>query len=91
MKIPKFTNEILNNQNFEDNENNEDKEKTPKKKNILPFLNLTLEKNKKFSSISNNVSKANTLINSQTDKLLLKGFEGSEEDFKNVIIKKIVQ
>ena len=88
MKIPKFTNEILNNQNFEDNENNEDKEKTPKKKNILPFLNLTLEKNKKFSSISNNVSKANTLINSQTEKLLLKGFEGSEEDFKKCYHKK---
>ena len=82
MKIPKFFNEILNKQIFDDIENNEDKEKTPEKKNTLPFLNFDLDKKKLFPNISNKVSKANTLINLQTEKLLIKGFEGSVEDYK---------
>ena len=81
MKIPKFSNEVLNNQFFDINAKNKDKVKTPKKKNTLPFMIFDFDKNKIFPNISNKVSNANTLINSQTDKLLINGFVGSEEDF----------
>ena len=81
MKIPKFSNEVLNNQFFDINAKNKDKVKTPKKKNTLPFMIFDFDKNQIFPNISNKVSNANTLINSQTDKLLINGFVGSEEDF----------
>ena len=81
MKIPKIFNGKINNRIFDDNKSTEDKEKNSEKKNTLPFLHFDLEKNRKFPNISKKVKNASSLINSQTDNLLIRGFEGSEEDF----------
>ena len=81
MKIPKIFNGKINNRIFDDNKSTEDKEKNSEKKNTLPFLHFDLEKNRKFPNISKKVKNASSLINSQTDDLLIRGFEGSEEDF----------
>ena len=81
MKIPKIFNGKINNRILDDNKSAEDKEKNSKKKNTLPFLHFDLEKNRKFPNISKKVKNASSLINSQTDNLLIRGFEGSEEDF----------
>ena len=48
----------------------------------LPFLKVNIEKISDLNNISNKLENSNTLINSQTDKLLIAGFEGDEEDFK---------
>lgn len=81
MKIPKIFNGKINNRIFDDNKSTEDKGKNSEKKNTLPFLHFDLEKNRKFPNISKKVKNASSLINSQTDNLLIRGFEGSEEDF----------
>ena len=81
MKIPKIFNGKINNRIFDDNKSTEDKGKNSEKKNTLPFLHFDLEKNRKFPNISKKVKNASSLINSQTDDLLIRGFEGSEEDF----------
>ena len=74
--------------NINYDEVNKDKVKKAKKRNALPFLNFDLEKNRIFPNISNKVKNASSLISTQTDKLLLKGFEGSEEDFVKCYKKK---
>ena len=81
MKIPKIYSGGINKENINYDEVNKDKVKKTKKRNALPFLNFDLEKNRIFPNISNKVKNASSLISTQTDKLLLKGFEGSEEDF----------
>ena len=53
----------------------------------LPFLNIDIEKNDNFPNISKKVKNAKSLINSQTDKLLIEGFEGTKEDFKKCYYK----
>ena len=88
MKIPKIYSGGINKENINYDEVNKDKVKKTKKRNALPFLNFDLEKNRIFPNISNKVKNASSLINTQTDKLLLKGFEGSEEDFVKCYKKK---
>ena len=48
----------------------------------LPFLKVNIEKISDLNNISNKLENSHTLINSQTDKLLIAGFEGDEDDFK---------
>jgi hypothetical protein len=48
----------------------------------LPFLKVNIERSSDLNNISNKLENSKTLINSQTDKLLIAGFEGDEEDFK---------
>ena len=88
MKIPKIYSGGINKENINYDEVNKDKVKKTKKRNALPFLNFDLEKNRIFPNISNKVKNASSLISTQTDKLLLKGFEGSEEDFVKCYKKK---
>ena len=88
MKIPKIYSGGINEENINYDEVNKDKVKKTKKRNTLPFLNFDLEKNRIFPNISNKVKNASSLISTQTDKLLLKGFEGSEEDFVKCYKKK---
>ena len=66
--------------NHDDNHNN--KNYSTKSKLILPFFKVNLEKINELNNLKNKVEKSNNLINSQTDKLLITGFEGDEEDFK---------
>ena len=70
--------EIENDENINDDENNI-KLST---KVSLPFLKVNIEKISDLNSISNKLNNSKTLINSQTDKLLIAGFEGDEDDFK---------
>ena len=56
--------------------NNREKEES------LPFLNIDLDNKKGLTNITKKVENVNKFINSQTDKLLIEGFDGSEEDFK---------
>lgn len=88
MKIPKIFSGGINNENIDEDEENKDKEKKTEKKNTLPFLNFDLEKHRIFPNISKKVKNASSLISSQTNKLLFKGFEGSEEDFLKCYQKK---
>ena len=48
----------------------------------LPFLKVNIERPFDLNNISNKLENSKILINSQTDKLLIAGFEGDEEDFK---------
>ena len=48
----------------------------------LPFLKVNIEKISDLNNISNKLGNSQILINSQTDKLLITGFEGDEDDFK---------
>ena len=70
----------------ENEENNDDEEiNDPNKlapKISLPFLKVNIEKISDINNISKNLENSKTLINSQTDKLLIAGFEGDEDDFK---------
>ena len=70
----------------EKEENNDDEEiNDPNKlapKISLPFLKVNIEKISDINNISKNLENSKTLINSQTDKLLIAGFEGDEDDFK---------
>lgn len=60
----------------------DEKEKNNRMKEMLPFLSIDTDKNKEFPNITHRLENARLLINSQTDKLLIEGFEGNEEDFK---------
>ena len=82
MEIPLIINDKNNNTANNINEKHDEKEKNTQMNNILPFLSLDLEQNKEFPNISNKLDNAKILINSQTDKLLIEGFEGSKEDFE---------
>ena len=59
-----------------------------KSKLILPFLKVNIENINELNNLQNKVEKSNSLINSHTDKLLITGFEGDEEDFKKCYKKK---
>ena len=76
------------NTNHDDNYNN--KNNTINSKLILPFLKVNIENINELNNLQNKVEKSNSLINSHTDKLLITGFEGDEEDFKKCY-KKIEQ
>ena len=82
MEIPLIINDKNNNTANNINEKHDEKEKNTQMNNKLPFLSLDLEQNKEFPNISNKLDNAKILINSQTDKLLIEGFEGSKEDFE---------
>ena len=82
MEIPLIINDKSNNTANNINEKHDEKEKNTQMNNKLPFLSLDLEQNKEFPNISNILNNAKILINSQTDKLLIEGFEGSKEDFE---------
>ena len=74
----------LNDDNFNDDEidNKNNHINKNSSKVTLPFLRVNIEKISDLNNISNKVDKSKVLINSQTDKLLITGFEGDEEDFK---------
>ena len=82
MKIPRILNEKINKEVINVRERYDEIEKNTQMKNELPFLSIDLEKNKEFPNISHRLEDAKLLINTQTDKLLIEGFEGNEEDFK---------
>ena len=68
------------NTNHDDNYNNNNY--IINSKLILPFLKVNIDKINELNNLRIKVEKSNSLINSQTDKLLITGFEGDEEDFK---------
>ena len=82
MKIPRILNEKINKEVINVRERYDEIEKNTQMKNELPFLSIDFEKNKEFPNISHRLEDAKLLINTQTDKLLIEGFEGNEEDFK---------
>ena len=73
--------DLVNAQNIshDDYYNNKNYKKSKLK---LPFLRVNIEKINELNNLQNKVEKSNSLINSHTDKLLITGFEGDEEDFK---------
>ena len=78
----KVKNIILDDENEENNDDekiNEPNKGTPKIS--LPFLKVNIEKISDLNNISKNLENSKILINSQTDKLLIAGFEGDEDDF----------
>ena len=79
MEKPNFI-DFQENENINDEEN--DKNKVLSSKMSLPFLNVNIEKIPDSNNLSNKLEKNKLLINSQTDKLLIAGFEGDEDDFK---------
>ena len=64
---------LNNGQNNKENKNNS--------KLTLPFLNVNIEKLIDTHNVSCKLEKTKSLINLQTDKLLISGFEGNEDDF----------
>ena len=70
------------NTNHDDNDNYNNNNYIINSKLILPFLKVNIEKINELNNLRNKVEKSNSLINLQTDKLLITGFEGDEEDFK---------
>lgn len=82
MEIPRITNGFKNNESNINSERHTEQEENTKKNKELPFLIIDTEKNREYPNISKRLEKAKLLINSQTDKLLIEGFEGNEEDFK---------
>lgn len=79
MEKPNFI-DFQENENINNEEN--DKNKVLSSKMSLPFLNVNIEKIPDSNNLSNKLEKNKLLINSQTDKLLIAGFEGDEDDFK---------
>ena len=47
-----------------------------------PFLKINVDKKKYYPNLSKRLENAKMVINSQTDKLLIEGFEGNAEDFQ---------
>lgn len=66
--------------NNDKNDNTQNIQKTSKVS--LPFLRVNIDKISDSNNIRNKVENSKILINSQTDKLLITGFEGDENDFK---------
>ena len=82
MEIPNIF-EFEEDKNINDDEmNNNLNNKKISSKISLPFLKVNIERSSDLNNISNKLENSKTLINSQTDKLLIAGFEGDEEDFK---------
>ena len=82
MEIPNIF-EFEEDKNINDDEmNNNLNNKKISSKISLPFLKVHIERSSDLNNISNKLENSKTLINSQTDKLLIAGFEGDEEDFK---------
>ena len=80
MKVKKIILDEENEENNDDEEINAPNKLVPKIS--LPFLKVNIEKISDLNNISKNLENSKILINSQTDKLLIAGFEGDEEDFK---------
>ena len=79
MRVPSYF-DIEEDDTINDEANN--KNKISDSKTILPFLKVKIEKNLESNNIPNKLEKTKSLINSQTDKLLITGFQGNEDDFK---------
>ena len=75
-----INNHIVDNFNIEEKKDNNNNKKSSE--SSLPFLRVNIEKISDLNNLSKKVEKSKTLINSQTDKLLIAGFEGDEDDFK---------
>lgn len=82
MKVPPIINDNLDSESLNNSKGLYGKTSNRKKDISSPFYNMDLDKKKGLPNISKKVEKVNNLINSQTDKLLIEGFDGSEEDFK---------
>ena len=80
MKVKNFLLYEENYENNDDEEINDPNKLAPKIS--LPFLKVNIEKISDLNNISKNLENSKKLINSQTDKLLIAGFEGDEDDFK---------
>ena len=80
MKVKNIILDDENEDNNDDEEINDPNKVVPKIS--LPFLKVNIEKISDLNNISKNLENSKTLINSQTDKLLIAGFEGDEDDFK---------
>jgi len=87
MKIPIIKSYDIKNENIDIKVKQNEILKQQEAKMPLPFLNIDIEKNDNFPNISKKVKNAKSLINSQTDKLLIEGFEGTKEDFKKCYYK----
>ena len=58
------------------------KKRSLKFKVSSPFLKINVDKKKYYPNLSKRLENAKMVINSQTDKLLIEGFEGDAEDFQ---------
>ena len=53
-----------------------------------PFIKIKDSSTKDTTFFSRKMKKSNTIINNNIEQLLLTGFEGTEEDFKNIYFPK---
>ena len=78
----KVKNLIDNNESDNIIDEHNDKRKKSNSKFSLPFLDVNIEKLIDINNASYKLEKTKSLINLRTDKLLIAGFEGNEEDFR---------
>ena len=78
----KVKNLIDNNESDNIIDEQNDKRKKSNSKFSLPFLDVNIEKLIDINNASYKLEKTKSLINLRTDKLLIAGFEGNEEDFR---------
>lgn len=82
MKVPPIINDNIDSESLNNSKGVFGKTSNRKKDMSSPFYILDFDKKRGVLNIAKKVENVNMLITSQTDKLLIEGFDGSEEDFK---------